>query len=91
VVFAGTAGLLTTATTQSANQVFAGPTSGAAAVPTFRALVPADLPSGVALKIVYNNENLTIPTNTQVTGHASLTFTGTGNLVIEGTGSLGII
>lgn len=31
---------------QSANTVFAGPSSGAAAVPTFRALVAADLPVG---------------------------------------------
>lgn len=30
--------------TQTANYVFAGPTSGSAAVPTFRALVPADYP-----------------------------------------------
>jgi hypothetical protein len=30
--------------TQTANTVFAGPTSGGAAVPTFRALVAADLP-----------------------------------------------
>lgn len=34
-----------TRTTQSANQVMAGPTSGAAATPTFRALVGADLPN----------------------------------------------
>jgi hypothetical protein len=32
-------------TTETANTVFAGPSSGAAAIPTFRALVPADLPS----------------------------------------------
>lgn len=31
--------------TQTANQVFAGPTTGAAAVPTFRALVVDDIPS----------------------------------------------
>lgn len=37
--------LAVTATTQSANQVFAGPTTGTAA-PAFRALVAADLPSG---------------------------------------------
>ena len=44
----------------------------------------------VDLKIIYTDETLTIPTNTQVTGHTSLTFTGTGNLIIEGTGSLSI-
>lgn len=32
--------------TQAANTVWAGPTSGSAATPTFRALVMADLPSG---------------------------------------------
>ena len=32
--------------TQNANTVFAGPTSGGAAAPTFRALVAADLPAG---------------------------------------------
>ena len=31
--------------TQTANYVFAGPTSGGAAAPTFRALVAADIPS----------------------------------------------
>jgi hypothetical protein len=41
-----TSGTLTGSfTTQTANTVFAGPASGAAATPTFRALVPADLPS----------------------------------------------
>jgi hypothetical protein len=32
-------------TTQTANRVFAGPTTGSAATPTFRALVDADIPS----------------------------------------------
>jgi hypothetical protein len=35
--------------TQTANYVFAGPTTGAAADPTFRALVTGDLPSGATL------------------------------------------
>jgi hypothetical protein len=34
--------------TQTANQVFAGPTSGAAATPTFRALASADIPANAA-------------------------------------------
>ena len=34
--------------TQQANRVFVGPTSGADAAPTFRALVPADLPDATA-------------------------------------------
>lgn len=36
--------LAITDNTQTANEVFASPTSGSAAAPTFRALVPADLP-----------------------------------------------
>lgn len=35
--------------TQSANGILAGPTTGSAAAPTFRALVSADIPSNVAL------------------------------------------
>lgn len=43
-----TSGTLTGAlATQTANTVFAGPTSGGAAAPTFRALANADLPVGV--------------------------------------------
>jgi hypothetical protein len=38
------------ATNQSANQVLAGPASGAAAAPTFRALVAADLPLAAILE-----------------------------------------
>ena len=36
-----------TLNSQTANTVFAGPATGAAAMPTFRALVTADLPAGV--------------------------------------------
>jgi hypothetical protein len=41
----GTLNFNTALLTQSANEVLAGPTSGSAAKPTFRALVAADLPS----------------------------------------------
>lgn len=34
-------------TTAGANTVFSGPTTGAAAAPAFRALVPADIPTGI--------------------------------------------
>jgi len=40
-----------TFTTQSANNVFAGPNTGSAASPTFRALVAADIPSLDAAKV----------------------------------------
>ena len=43
-----TANITTTLDTQDANAVFVGPTSGADAAPTFRALTPADLPDATA-------------------------------------------
>ena len=44
-----TSGTLTqTLSTQTANTVFAGPSSGSAAQPTFRSLVSADIPSSIA-------------------------------------------
>jgi hypothetical protein len=54
-----TAGTLTaTLATQAANLIFAGPSSGAAAAPTFRALVTADLPS-----VIQPSAELTLPLN----------------------------
>ena len=44
----GSGTLTGTLNTQSANAVFAGPASGSAAKPTFRALAAADLPAGTA-------------------------------------------
>jgi len=41
--------LTATLATQTANTIFAGPTAGGALVPTFRAMVSADIPSSVAL------------------------------------------
>lgn len=46
---------------------------------------------GSDLLIIYNNENLDIPTNTQILGFVSLVFSGTGNLIIAGTGELRIL
>lgn len=47
-----TSGVLTASlTSQSANSIFAGPTTGSAAAPSFRALVAADIPSLDASKI----------------------------------------
>lgn len=43
----GTASFISSTTTQSANTVLAGPTSGLAAAPIFRTLVPADYPLSV--------------------------------------------
>lgn len=43
---------LNTSTTRSANTVYAGPSSGSAAAPTFRSLVVADLPTGTTASTV---------------------------------------
>ena len=45
-VTAGAASATMTLSNQAANQVFAGPSSGASAAPAFRALTAADLPAG---------------------------------------------
>ncbi len=70
--------------TQTANTVFAGPTSGAAAAPSFRALVAADMPSSV----VKTTDTGTV-TNTMLAGSIDLTAKVTGTLPAAngGTGS----
>lgn len=73
-----------TGTTQTANTVFAGPTSGSAVAPAFRALVNADIsPAGAALtKTDDTNVTLTLggtPT-TALVNAASLTLGWTGTL-----------
>jgi hypothetical protein len=55
--------------TQLANIVFAGPTTGAAAVPTFRSLVAADIPN---LSTIYQ------PLDSDLTSIAGLTTTSYG-------------
>lgn len=57
VTTAGT--LAVTKATQSANQVWAGPTSGSAAQPAFRALVAADIPAGVGVTDHAHIDNVT--------------------------------
>lgn len=67
-----TSGTLTaTLNTQTANKVFAGPTSGGASTPTFRSLVAADIPAGAAIK----------STNLIVLGAGSSTYTPSANLI----------
>ncbi len=48
----GTGTLTGTLATQSANTVFAGPTTGSAATPTFRTLVGADMPTNTSLATI---------------------------------------
>lgn len=72
-------------TVEPANTVFAGPTSGAPALPTFRALVSADIPS---LSAIY----VDLTTNQTIAGNK--TFTGNtteANLTINGTAGNGFI
>jgi hypothetical protein len=71
-----------TLNTQAANLVFAGPTSGVAATPTFRALVAADLPAGYGPggsngDIQYNNSG--------AFGGSAATITSGGTLTIPTT------
>lgn len=63
-----------TLTNQSANLVYAGPSTGAAAAPTFRSLVVADLPTGIP------NANL---------ANSSVTINGAGGITGGGAVSLG--
>lgn len=51
VIAAGTLTDTITLVNQTANQVFAGPTGGAAATPTFRALASADIPDPLTLGV----------------------------------------
>ena len=81
--------LLSISETQTANQLFAGPSSGAAATPAFRSLVSADLPVGTILQCLQNtyltSVNLssaipwddTTPTNTEGTQILSQAITPT--------------
>jgi len=80
-------GTLTAAfTTQSANSLFAGPTSGAGAVPTFRALTTADIPalpygSGTVTSVGLSLPSIIAVTNSPVTTSGTLTGTLTTQAV----------
>jgi hypothetical protein len=75
-----TSGVLTgTLQTQSANTVFAGPSSGAAAAPTFRSLTTADLPTSVSSGVVATG-------STQGTAAALTASVNVINTVASGTG-----
>lgn len=74
----------------NANQVYAGPTSGAASTPTFRALVKADIPSEALTKTDDTNVTLTFggdPANALLAA-VSLTLAWAGQLSVArgGTG-----
>ncbi len=65
--------------TQSANTVFAGPTTGAAAAPTFRTIVSGDIPT--------LNQNTT-GTASNVTGIVAVAHGGTGSASTPTNGQL---
>src|SRR5215468_3803169 len=65
--------LAVTLTTETANTVFAGPASGGAATPTFRALVATDLPGGVG---TVTSVGLSLPAEYTVSG-SPVTTSGT--------------
>lgn len=68
--------LTATLNTQSANVIFAGPGSGSAAAPTFRALVAADVPSSLT--------SSTTGTAGNVTGIVAVLNGGTGSSTASG-------
>lgn len=69
--------ITTTLDIQSANRIFAGPTTGSDATPTFRALVPADLPdaTSVAKGIIAPGTGLSVSSGTL--NHSNSTTAGT--------------
>lgn len=66
---------------ETANTVWAGPTSGGAAAPTFRALVTADLPAGTG---TVTSVAMTVPTFLSVAG-SPITTSGTLAVTLSGT------
>jgi hypothetical protein len=83
-------------TTAAANLVFSGPTVGAAAAPTFRSLVVADIPALTSgTSILYGNgtggfSNVTIGTGVSFAA-GILSATGTGGTVTSVTGTSPIV
>ena len=63
-------------TTESANQIFAGPSSGAAATPTFRSLTSADIPALPYGTGTVTSVGLSLPSIFNVTG-SPVTTSGT--------------
>jgi len=82
--------------TATANTVFSGPTTGAAAAPSFRALVVADIPAlTTGSSILYGNgtggfSNVTIGSGVSFAG-GTLSATGTGGTVTSVTGTAPVV
>lgn len=78
VISAGTLAL--SLVTQTANTVWAGPTTGSAANPTFRALVAADIPSLSGTYLTVNNPVWTGTMGTPLTASQAVVTNGSSNL-----------
>ncbi len=82
-----------TLNTEAANTIFAGPTSGSAAQPTFRALVSADVPI-LNQNTTGTASNITATTNTTLITLSSLSLPGsqvTGNISGNAANVTGIV
>lgn len=78
-----TSGTLTgTLATQTANRIFAGPASGSAAAPTFRAAVNADLPTLTSGQLFIGSTGVA-PVSATLTAGSGITITnGAGSITI---------
>jgi hypothetical protein len=84
-----TANITTTLDTQQANRVFIGPTTGADAAPTFRALIPADLPDATASTKGVVQPGTGLAVNAGVLNHSNTATPGTyTRLVVDAQGHI---
>jgi hypothetical protein len=82
-----TANITTTLDTQQANRVFSGPTTGADAAPTFRALIPADLPDATSSSKGIIEPGTGLAVNAGVLNHSNSVTPGTyTRLVVDSEG-----